>query len=271
MSHLLRTIFLAAATGGALGAATAIASDRLGVGSYPAEQAGVILAQLDGQSRDATPVPPRRPPLIEQFPAPPFQDRFRERAPQGEPRANRRTPQAEQSQQAKPEEQAKKPQTREEMLEELYARLAKAKDVNEARGIVQAIERMWLVSGSDTADLLMSRAQEAIQKKNQRLARRMLDKIVDLQPEWSEGWSRRATLRFQNNDLDGAIADIGKVLAIEPRHFRALTGLGFIMKREGFNKQALQAFRKALEVNPQQERIRKEVEQLTQDVEGRNI
>lgn len=271
MSHLLRTIILAAAGGGALGVAAAIAHERLGASAPHAVPGQVILAQLDGQSRDATPVPPRRPPLFEQFPVPPLQERFRDRAPQGERPASRRAPQAEQSRQEKPAEEAKKPQTREEMLEELYSRLAKAKDVNEARGIVQAIERMWLVSGSDTADLLMSRAQEAIQKKNQRLARRMLDKVIDLQPEWAEGWSRRATLRFQENDLDGAIADIGKVLAIEPRHFRALTGLGFIMKREGFNKQALQAFRKALEVNPQQERIRKEVEQLTQDVEGRDI
>ncbi|MBM3607962.1 MAG: tetratricopeptide repeat protein [Alphaproteobacteria bacterium] len=278
--RVLRVVLGPAVAGALLGVAAASAHDVLkSVSMDFAQGSAIILTQADG----ATPVPPRRPPLIESFPAPPpggrfgdpsdrdLRERFRQRAPGGDTQRAAPRGDAAQPQSQAPAQEAKKPQSREEMLEDLYGRLSKAKDANEARGIAQAIERMWLVSGSSTTDLLMTRVQEAVQKKNHRLAIRLLDKIVEVQPGWSEGWNQRATIRFRENDLDGAIADIAKVLEIEPRHFRALSGLGFIMKHEGFNKQALQALRKALEINPQQERIRKEVETLTQEVEGRDI
>lgn len=266
MNRLFRLFVLPAAGGALLGVAAASALDFVAPrapmqaqGDLPAP----ILTQLDG----ATPQPPPRPRRIEELPSP----RLNDRVPQRRQRMDE-THGATQSDPAKPgQQQAVKPKSREEMLDELHGRLTKAKDVNEARGIVRAIEQLWKVSGSDTADLLMSRAQSAIQKKNTRLAARLFDKIVEVQPQWAEGWNQRATVRFSEKDIDGAVADIGKVLALEPRHFRALTGLGFIMKREGYDKQALQAFRKALEINPQQERIRKEVETLTIAVEGRGI
>ena len=45
-----------------------------------------------------------------------------------------------------------------QMRDELYARLAAAKDADESAGIVAAIDRLDLHSGSDTSDLLMARA-----------------------------------------------------------------------------------------------------------------
>lgn len=267
MSRLFRLFVLPAAGGALLGVAAASAFDS----AAPLAQAtapAIVLTQLDGTA----PQPPRRPRVIEELPVPRLNDRVpqrRQRADEDQRPGQRGSARPGQEQTAK--EPAAKPKSREEALNDLHQRLTKAKDVNEARGIVRAIEELWKVSGSDTADLLMSRAQSAVQKKNMRLATRLFDKIVDVHPEWAEGWNQRATVRFRENDVEGAVADIGKVLTIEPRHFRALTGLGFIMKREGYDKQALQAFRKALEINPQQERIKKEVETLTISVEGRGI
>ncbi len=262
MSRLIRTVLFAALGGGLLGIAAASARDQVmaywQVESHQSSPvAPLLLVQQDGSA----PEPPRRPRMNEDLPVPP---RYRDRI-DPPPRSSTETPRG---QQAAP---VRKPQSREEMLEDLYKRLAEAKDQNEANGIVRNIESLWRASGSDTADLLMTRAQEAIRNKKNTIALRLFDRIVEIQPSWAEGWNQRATVRFRENDLDGAIADIGKVLAIEPRHFRALSGLGFVMKREGFNAQALKAFRKALEVNPQQENIRKQVEQLTIKVEGRGI
>lgn len=161
--------------------------------------------------------------------------------------------------------------SREEALNALFDRLAKARDEDEAKGVAGLIERVLLRSGSPTADLLMNRALTAMQKKENTLAEEVLDKVVVLQPDWAEGWNRRATLRFMREDLRGAMQDIAQVLAIEPRHFGALAGMGFIFQKLDDDKRALQVFRRALAVYPHLESVRKIVDKLQVEVEGRDI
>jgi tetratricopeptide (TPR) repeat protein len=163
------------------------------------------------------------------------------------------------------------PAGRQKILDELFDRLGKAEDDSEAKGIAGAIDRVWMRSGSDTADLLMNRALQAINGKNWALSQELLDKIVIIDPYWAEAWNKRATARFFADDYLGSMADIGKALTLEPRHFGALAGMGFILQRTGFDKRALQVFRRALELNPQQEEIKKIVDKLTLEVEGQPI
>ena len=156
-------------------------------------------------------------------------------------------------------------------LENLFTRLAEAKSPDDAQAISSTIERLWLRSGSDTADLLMGRAMSAVNKKDYQSATKVLDKVVELEPGWAEGWNKRATVRYLENDDEGSVSDIAHVLALEPRHFGALTGLGFILQRNGNDKRALQVFRRVLEVSPQLGNIRKIVEKMIPDVEGREL
>jgi len=82
---------------------------------------------------------------------------------------------------------------------------------------------------------------------------------------------RRATLHFTNKDYRASLADIRQVLAREPRHFGALSGLGTIMQELGDDKGALEAYRRALAVHPKLEKIPELVKKLTEKVEGREI
>jgi tetratricopeptide (TPR) repeat protein len=163
------------------------------------------------------------------------------------------------------------PAGRQKILDELFERLAKAQDRAEARGIAGAIQRVWSRSGSDTADLLMERVTGLFRQKDFKVARDMLDRLVEIEPQWSEAWSRRATLRFLDRDHAGAMQDLAHVLQIEPRHFMALVGVGTILEREENKAQALRVYRRALEINPQLDDIRTKVEKLTIDVDGREI
>lgn len=165
----------------------------------------------------------------------------------------------------------KKPVGRDAVLTDLFNRLAKAKTRTEARGIVASIEQTWLQSGSDTADLLMRRALQAMKKQNHKLALELLNKVVFLEPNWSEVWNQRATARYYADDPDGAVADVAQTLAREPRHFAALVGLGFILRRAKQEKMALQVFRRALEINPQLTNIKSIIEKLEISVEGQGI
>ena len=78
---------------------------------------------------------------------------------------------------------------------------AKAKSDDEAKGIAGAIERGQLRSGSDTADLLMSRAMTAIQAGKSEVAVDLLTAIVKIDPDFTEAWNKRATLVFPEERL----------------------------------------------------------------------
>jgi tetratricopeptide (TPR) repeat protein len=185
-------------------------------------------------------------------------------------RSRAATPEAD-KQKGKTTTAKKKPVGRDAVLTDLFNRLAKAKTRTEARGIVSSIEQTWLQSGSDTADLLMRRALQAMKKQNHKLALELLNKVVFLEPNWSEVWNQRATARYYADDPDGAVADVAQTLAREPRHFAALVGLGFILRRANQEKMALKVFRRALEINPQLTNIKSIIEKLEISVEGQGI
>lgn len=156
-------------------------------------------------------------------------------------------------------------------LDFLFEALKVAPDDDSAKHVENRIWSIWFVSGSDTADLLMSRVKTAVAKKDLPLAVKLLDSIVELKPEYIEGWNQRATLFFMQKDFSRSLQDIRQVLAREPRHFGALTGLGMILQEIGDEKRALDAFRRALAVHPHLQKIPDLVKTLTEKVEGRDI
>src|SRR4051812_22363493 len=156
-------------------------------------------------------------------------------------------------------------------LDFLFEALKAAPDADSAKLVEGRIWALWLASGSDTADLLMSRVKQATEAKDTKLAIRLLDAVIELRPDYVEAWNRRATIHFSNKDYGKSLADIRQVLAREPRHFGALTGLGVIMQEFNEDKFALEAFRRALAVNPHLQKVPDFVKTLTEKVEGRDI
>ena len=160
---------------------------------------------------------------------------------------------------------------RAKILDELFRQLAAASDPEEAKSVAAAIQTVWGRSGSDTADLLTARAMAAASAGKTDVALEILNHVVEIAPNWAEGWNRRATLRFLADDYDGSMADIDRTLALEPRHFGSLGGLATILKRTGYDKQALDVLRKVIDIYPQQPDIRKMVDKMSQDIDGRDI
>jgi tetratricopeptide (TPR) repeat protein len=117
----------------------------------------------------------------------------------------------------------------------------------------------------------MLRAKAAIEAQKVDVALKLLDAVIKLRPDYVEAWNRRATLYYLKNDYTHSLEDIRQVLIREPRHFGALAGLGMIMQDIGDERRALEAFRKALAVNPHLEKVPDLVKSLTEKVEGRDI
>jgi len=160
---------------------------------------------------------------------------------------------------------------RKQMLDALFDRLLNAGDPGDAQRIAAAIERVWLQSDSDTAKLLMQRATVSMLARQFPLALSLFDKLIALEPDWAEAWNQRATTRFLAGDTDGAMADINRVLKLEPRHFGALAGMGMILQGAGLDKSALEIFKKALGIYPLESNIQILVEKLTLEIEGQDI
>jgi tetratricopeptide (TPR) repeat protein len=142
------------------------------------------------------------------------------------------------------------PKTPAEERADLYTRLAAAKDADETSGIITRLLHNYSESGSDTADLLLRRARQAIGVENYSDALKILDATIALDPDWAEGWNARATARYLDDDYKGSMADIAQTLKREPKHLGALMGMGMILEAREKREEALKVYERVLEIAP---------------------
>jgi tetratricopeptide (TPR) repeat protein len=135
-------------------------------------------------------------------------------------------------------------------LDTLFDRLQAATSEVQGHVIVAEIWQVWTQSGNPNVDVLMRRAQVAVQGGDMAAAITLLDQVVAMAPDYAEGWNRRATFHYMAGRQADSIADIVRTLELEPRHFGALAGLGMIYAQRENWTAALKAFEKAAEVNP---------------------
>ena len=156
-------------------------------------------------------------------------------------------------------------------LDSLFAELQTASTSGQVSLIEGAIWQVWGQSGKATVDLFFSQGVRAMSSRQLDAALEFFDNIVELDPDFAEGWNKRATVYFMMGDYAASIADVERTLALEPRHFGALSGLGMIYLRLDDPAGALDAFRRALEVHPHLGGARFEVDRLEEIVEGQGI
>jgi tetratricopeptide (TPR) repeat protein len=160
--------------------------------------------------------------------------------------------------------------TKADLLDKLFADLKAEKSLQSAKNIEAAIWDLWMESGDPQVDKLMGDTLAAMNSQSFDLAVDFLDAIVKLKPDYAEGWNKRATVYWLLDDFDKSIADIERTLALEPRHFGALSGLGMIMTSLGEKHKALAAYRRALEVDPHLEGVKDGIARLEKEL-GKDI
>lgn len=156
-------------------------------------------------------------------------------------------------------------------LDQLFERLAATATEAEAQNIAEQIARIWIRSGSDTLDLLMERVEQANKGGDHVTALDLLDSVLALKPDFTEAYSRRAAVHFQMKDMDAAMRDLRRTLAMEPRHFQALAGVGLVYQTNQEPRLALKAFREALKLNPHMKGIKQAAEKLAVEHDGQGI
>jgi tetratricopeptide (TPR) repeat protein len=153
----------------------------------------------------------------------------------------------------------------------LLARLAAAVDPDETDGIVARIDRLNQHSGSDTGDLLLSRAAAALDAERVEAARQLLDALTALQPQWAEAWAARANADYLGGDPKAAFVDLARALADDPKHLKALADLGAVLEDSGHRDDALRVYQRALEIAPQWRPAREAADRLRAAIAGQDL
>ena len=153
-------------------------------------------------------------------------------------------------------------------LDELFAGLKEVGSATKAHEIEQMIWFIWSRSPSAGANLMLRQGTQYMNEGKHEAAEANFDTVVELAPEFAEGWNKRATVRYLRGDYQGSIEDIKRTLALESRHFGALSGLGLIYDSLNEKKAAIDAFRAALEINPHMDSISDRLQELVEEVEG---
>lgn len=142
------------------------------------------------------------------------------------------------------------PAGRARRIDALFAALKTTRVEEEGDAMVAEVWRLWLQSGRPDLDAAMQQATNLMNSGLSVLAMPTFDDIVAKAPDWAEAWNKRATALYLLGEHDRSLADIDRVLALEPRHFGALAGMGLIRIAKGEPREALSAYRRALAVNP---------------------
>ena len=156
-------------------------------------------------------------------------------------------------------------------LPPLFYALKNAASAEEAEPVETRIWSLWTQSGDQHIDRLMvtGLAEMAAQRFEQALA--AFNSIIRQKPDFAEAWNKRATLFYLLGDYQRSTEDVERVLALEPRHFGALSGLGLIALAVGEERRALEAFEAALLIHPHMAGADTHIRTLREKIKGRGI
>lgn len=153
----------------------------------------------------------------------------------------------------------------------LFEELQADQGANQAEQIEHEIWRIWSDSRNGAVSILMRTGSQAIAREDLAGALIAFQKVVELEPGFAEGWNKRATVLYLLGDYEGSLSDIRRTLALEPRHFGALSGQGLVYIQLDRPDLALNAFKAALAVNPHMDGVKYNIETLTKQLDKNRI
>ncbi|MBM7066592.1 hypothetical protein IU397_03190 [Actibacterium sp. 188UL27-1] len=155
-------------------------------------------------------------------------------------------------------------------LDRLFAELAKPEQAG-WKQIEETIWIEWSKSGSPSMDLLLRRGRKALEGDDLAGAIEHFTALTDHAPGFAEGWNARATAYFHAGLYGPSIEDIRRALALNPRHFGALSGLAIMMEELQLEQKALEAYRAVEAIHPHRPNVKDAIERLEKKLEGQRI
>lgn len=148
------------------------------------------------------------------------------------------------------------------VLDTLFDRLATATDPAAIQALEAAIWEQWTMVPDPKQREMMLRGIAEMQHRELKSSVETFTALIELAPDLSEAWNKRATAQWLLGNFPASLSDICETIKREPRHFGAYSGLGMIRAEMGENGRAVAAFELARKYNPHIVGIDAEIERL---------
>ena len=135
-------------------------------------------------------------------------------------------------------------------LNNLFKKLNETENQDEIRDLISDIWNIWYEVDDPKVIEYFEKGIQAMNLRNYPLAIRFFNNLIEEDPNFAEGWNKRATLLFILGDYEKSLDDIEKVLDLEPRHFGALSGRAQIYLSLKEYEKAVDDLRKAKSIYP---------------------
>lgn len=156
-------------------------------------------------------------------------------------------------------------------LDSLFEALAETTSPEFLAEIENRIWSLWYQHPDPEAQAMLTAGERLMNAGYYGDALRVFSTLIDQQPDFAEAWNRRATLHYLTGDLPASIADVNRTLALEPRHFGALSGSGLVYLQQENLTKAREAFEKLLMVHPHSPAARRNLEIVLEALRARFI
>lgn len=123
-------------------------------------------------------------------------------------------------------------------------------DENIRNQATKELWRIWFHQKGRYGIELIERSQIMFEQGDMTQAEALLTELIKDQPDFAEAWNRRAVLYYTLGEYEKSKDDCEQVIKLNPVHFGALYGLGLCHAALGHYRAAIQAFQKALEIQP---------------------
>lgn len=157
-----------------------------------------------------------------------------------------------------------------EQLDALMLQLREADPVDAAR-LAREVELEWQKSGSASADLLLKRGRDAMERGEVEAAINHFTALVDHAPEFAEGWHARAGAYFHAGLLGPAVSDLEQALALNPAHYEAIAGLATLFEMIDKPQEAYDAYSQVKAIHPHHPDVTEALERLEPMVKGQEL
>jgi tetratricopeptide (TPR) repeat protein len=124
------------------------------------------------------------------------------------------------------------------------------------------IRELWCRIGSREQQEMLREIGELNDERMHQEAARLATELIHNSPWIAEAWCQRGTAHYHLAQYDAAIRDCHQALEINPYHFTAAAGMGQCYMLQDNPVAALEAFRRALRLNPGMEEVRAQVVRL---------
>ena len=152
-------------------------------------------------------------------------------------------------------------------LDKLFYQLKNSKNLSSAQIVEKKIWEIWLIHPSDDRrgfrlTELLTQGSRLMNMGELSKAYQLFTTIIATEPDWSEAWNKRATVLYLMNRHESSLDDIKITLALEPRHFGALSGqaLNYIELKQ--YEKAIKSYKAAQKIYPLLDSAKKMIPEL---------